>query len=170
MRSRAQRLLVGVDGSQAAASALRHAVRLARRNHGLLVVACVVPDHTPSVVSSPFGMCSASGEDPRAVAAEVLRAARSRVPDTVSIVTVIQPGRVGPVLAQMADRFGCDTIVIGAHHGLWSRVSGGVERYLRRHAEARLIVDHDRRARARARAPRSGARAQAGAGARARPA
>lgn len=168
MRARAQRLLVGVDGSQAAASALRHAVRLARRNHGLLVVVCVVGDHTPSVVTSPFGMCTASPEDPREIAAEVLRAARSRVPETVSIITMIQPGRVGPMLVQLADRFGCDTIVIGARHGLWSRVSGGVERYLRRHAHAKVIVDHDRRVRPNA--PRKGARAQAGAGARARPA
>jgi nucleotide-binding universal stress UspA family protein len=134
----------------------------------MLVVAYVVPEHTPSVVTSPFGMCSASPEDPREIAAQVLRAARSRVPETVSIITVIQPGRVGPVLAHLADRFGCDTIVIGTHHGLWSRLSGGVERYLRRHGNARLIVDHDRRVRATA--PRSATRAQAGAGAKARPA
>jgi nucleotide-binding universal stress UspA family protein len=166
VRRRAQRLLVGLDGSPAAASALRHATRLARRNHGLLVLACVVSEHAPGVMSSPFGMCSATPEDPRDIAADVLRDARARVPESVSVITVIQPGRIGPALAQAAERFSCDTIVIGAHHGLWSRFSGGVERYLRRHARVRLIVAQDRRGRIRA--PRSGPRTDAAV--RARPA
>jgi len=143
VRRAARRLLVGFDGTPAAVDALRHAVRLARRNHGLLVVVYVVPEFAPAVVVSPFGTCSPLPEDPR-LATELLNDAARHVPDGISLVRIVQPGRVGPVLAKAAERFGCDTIVIGVHHGLWSRLTGGVERYLRRHAEARLIVDGGR--------------------------
>jgi len=136
-----RRLLVGFDGSPAALGALRHAVRLARRNHGRLVVVCVVPENAQGVVVSPLGLCVSLPRDPDESAAQLVRAARDRVPDGISVVTVVRRGRVGSVLAEEAERFGCDAIVIGAHHSLWSRVSGGVERYLRRHSQIRLIVD-----------------------------
>ncbi|HEY5389953.1 MAG TPA: universal stress protein, partial [Solirubrobacteraceae bacterium] len=64
MRSAARRLLVGFDGTPPAVAALRHAVRLARRNHGLLVVAYVAPEHPAAVLVSPFGMCSPLPENP----------------------------------------------------------------------------------------------------------
>jgi nucleotide-binding universal stress UspA family protein len=142
MTAAARRLLVGLDDTPQAGAALRHAVRLARRNHGCLVLVCVVPKHASGVLVSPLGNCVAIVDDPQETAAELLRAARERVPDGVSVVTVMRRGRVGPVLADEAERFACDAIVVGAHCSLWSRLSGGVERYLRRHSQARLIVDH----------------------------
>jgi nucleotide-binding universal stress UspA family protein len=151
----ARRLLVGFDGSPASLGALRHAVRLARRNHGRLVVVCVVPENAQGVVVSPLGLCVPLPEDPDASAAQLVRTARTRVPDSISVVTVVRRGRVGAVLAEQAERFGCDAIVIGAHHSLWSRISGGVERYLRRHSQIRLIVDRQRPAHRAA--PREGA-------------
>jgi nucleotide-binding universal stress UspA family protein len=151
-----RRLLVGFDGNPAALGALRHAVRLARRNHGRLVVVCVVPENARGVVVSPLGLCVALPEDPDQSAARLVRAVRERVPDSVSVVTVVRRGRVGAALAAEAERFGCDAIVIGAHHSLWSRVSGGVERYLRRHSQIRLIVDQQRSARRVAPRDRSG--------------
>lgn len=140
MKRPARRLLVGFDGTPAAVHTLRQAVRLAGRNHGLLVVVHVVPEHPPAVAVSPLGMCAALPRDPT-FATDLLRDACRLVPDQISVVRVVAAGRVGPTLAQAAERFACDTIVIGAHHGLWSRLSGGAERHLRRHAEARLIVD-----------------------------
>jgi nucleotide-binding universal stress UspA family protein len=139
VRSAARRLLVGFDGTPAAVAALRHAIRIARRNHGLLVVVYVAPERPAVVLVSPLGMCSPLPESPT-LASELLRDACGQIPEQISVVRVVQPGRVGPALAEAAERFACDTIVIGTHRGLWSAITGGVECYLRRHAEARLIV------------------------------
>ena len=86
-------------------------------------------------------MCSPLPEDPREGAAEILRDARRSVPDGVSVLTLVQAGRVGPALADVARRHTCDTIVIGAHRGLWNRLTGGTERHLRRCAETKLLVE-----------------------------
>jgi nucleotide-binding universal stress UspA family protein len=141
----ARRLLVGFDGSPASLGALRRAVRTARRNHGCLIVVSVVTDSERCVVASPFGMCVAVPADPERAALQSLHEAVERVPKEVSVVTVVRHGRVGPVLVREAERHCCDAIVIGARRGVWSRLTGGVEGYLRRHGQVKLIVDRPRR-------------------------
>jgi nucleotide-binding universal stress UspA family protein len=147
----ARRLLVGFDGSQASLGALRHAVRIARRNHGCLVLVSVVTDTGRCVVASPFGLCAALPEDPEQTALELLREAVERLPEDISVVTVVRHGRVGPLLACEAARHCCDAIVIGARRGFWSRLTGGVERRLRRHSRVKLIVDRPRQRRSSSR-------------------
>jgi nucleotide-binding universal stress UspA family protein len=147
----ARRLLVGFDGSPESWGALRHAVRTARRNHGCLVVVSVVAETDRCVVASPFGLCVALPRDPVQTACELLHRAVERLPEEVSVVTVVRRGRVGAVLTQEAARHCCDAIVIGTRRGVLSRLTGGVERYLRRHSQAKLIVDRPAQRRPRRR-------------------
>ena len=146
----ARRLLVGFDGSPASVNALRRAARTARRNHGCLLVVSVVTDQAGCVLVSPLGLCVAIPEDPEQTALDSLQGAVEALPEDVSVCTVVCRGRVGPVLAAQAIRHGCDAIVIGAHHGFWSWLTGGVEGYLRRHSQTRLIVDRPSRQRSKA--------------------
>ena len=69
-----------------------------------------------------------------------VRAAVDSLPPDVSVVTIVCQGRVGPVLVREAARHLCDVIVIGAPSGVWSRLTGGLARYLRSRAAVDVVV------------------------------
>ena len=134
----ARRVLVGFDGSDAAHAALEHAAELAQRNHGCLTIVLVLTEQVcmgwPMLATAP-----PLGDIQQAVIGDLRRAVEELAED-ISVVSVVRRGPVGPALLREALRNQCDAIVIGRRCGVWSRLTGGVRRYLSWHAEAQLIV------------------------------
>jgi len=135
-----RRPLIGFDGSVASLGALDYAVSAARHNRGCLVVVSVVRKPIEIVAAWPFVVAAPPSASPEECALEVLRAAVESLPTDMSVVTMVCHGRVGPVLLREAARHLCDAIVIGAPSGLWSRLTGGVARYLRWRAGVDVVV------------------------------
>lgn len=71
---------------------------------------------------------------------QTLREAVDELEQDTSVVWVVCEGAVGPALAREASRNGCDAIVIGAPSSRWTRLTGGVARYLERHSGIEVIV------------------------------
>jgi nucleotide-binding universal stress UspA family protein len=133
-----RRPLVGFDGSQAACDALMRGAALVRQNHGCLRVALVI-GRQPCCAWPMVGVTE-TPEQYTLRQLEMLRAAIGALEPDISVVSVACRGATGPALARAARDGRCDAIVIGARRGLWTRLTGGVARYLRRHAEVPLIV------------------------------
>lgn len=121
--------------------ALRYAARAARLNRGCLFVVSVVHRPIEFVAGWPFVVAAPPEEaSPEERALAAVRAAVESLPTDVSVVTVVCGGRVGSVLLREAARHLCDVIVIGAPSGFWSRLTGGVARYLRWRAAIDVVV------------------------------
>jgi len=132
--------MVGFDGSPPAFAALRAASLLAASNHGLLTVVLVLPSEPWSASPCPLAPVLPPACDLEQAAVDQMRGAVGELAGDISVVSLLCRGRVGPTLANEAARHLCDAIVIGAHCGLISRLTGGVERYLRHHAQTELLV------------------------------
>jgi len=135
-----RRLLVGFDASATAWAALARAMATARQNHGCLTVVYVAAQTVP-ILASPMipGLTSPCNLHEPAV--DALRAAVAGLATDVSVASVVSDDRrVGRALVGEAERRCCDAIVIGSSGGLGARLTGGVGRYLRRHAEVEVIV------------------------------
>ena len=135
-----RRALIGFDGSVASMRALHYAARAARHNRGCLVVVSVVRRPIEVVAAWPFVVAAPPSASPEQCALAAVRAAVESLPTDVSVVTIACHGRVGPVLVREAGRHLCDAIVIGAPSGVWSRLTGGVARYLRWRAPVDVVV------------------------------
>ena len=109
-------------------------------NRGRLVVVSVVRKPIEVVAAWPFVVAAPPSASPEECALAALRAAVEGLPMDVPVVTIVCHGRVGPVLLREAARHLCDEIVVGAPSGAWSRLTGGVARYLR----SRAAVDGGR--------------------------
>jgi nucleotide-binding universal stress UspA family protein len=135
-----RRLLIGFDDSPGAPGALRYGARAALRNRCCLVVVSVVVEPIEVVAAWPFVFGAPGATSPEQFALDRLRAAVEQLSTDISVVTIVCRGRVGPVLAREAARHLCDAIVIGAPSGVWSRLTGGVARYLRAHSASAVVV------------------------------
>lgn len=134
-----RQLLVGFDGSPPARAALRRATRIARRNHGCLTVVLVVEHEW---LTGLYGLVPGAPLPGQIEAGMVddLREAMTSLPADISVVSLVRHGAVGPALVREAAARCCDTIVIGTHRGFWSRLTGGVEHYVRSHADCPVVV------------------------------
>lgn len=133
-----RRPLVGFDGSEAACAALRWGAALARANHGCLRVALVI-GRQPCCAWPTVGVTETPEQYARGQL-DMLRRAIDTLDPEISVVSVACRGVTAPALARAAREGHCDAIVIGARRGLWTRLTGGVARQLRRSGGVPLIV------------------------------
>ncbi len=135
-----RRSLIGFDGSVSSIGALDYAARAARHNRGCLVVVSVVRKPIEIAAAWPFVVAAPPSASPEQYALAALRVAVETLPTDVSVLTIVCRGRVGPVLLREAAHHLCDAIVVGAPSGLWSRLTGGVARYLRWRGAVDVVV------------------------------
>lgn len=118
------RIMIAVDGSEPSLDAVRHGVKLVRQGlHASLVLAHVQQE------ASLFELAT---QDPDLIARASVAAGRHLMEPAVALVeaagasyeTEVGLGEPAPTLVDMAERNGCDMIVIGA----WGQ--GGVRRAL----------------------------------------
>jgi nucleotide-binding universal stress UspA family protein len=114
-----KRILVPLDGSGRACSALPVAARLARASSGSLLVSVRVvstaPEHYPSAPANPTLAQTISGTD-RTLAESYLEGiASSQLLSGIEVKTEVQVGLIAPVILSIASSQRVDIIVICSH-------------------------------------------------------
>ena len=110
------RILVGIDGSEAAAGAARIAAGLAQRLGDALVLACVVPPTSPDGALPAFLDAERLWREQFATAEQVLRkcAAELRQPG-LSIQTQTLGGHAAASLEELSRDPEVELVVVGSH-------------------------------------------------------
>lgn len=152
-----RKLLVPLDGTDAAARALPYAVELARRFDAALVLVDVVPTRDTTLALAA-DIASGAMTDPALIAAEVSAretAARGYITAVaeelaaqgVQVAAVVAQGAEGRGVVDVARREGADLIVMAAHgHGPLGRlVFGNVTEDVIHHSPAPVLVIPPRR-------------------------
>jgi nucleotide-binding universal stress UspA family protein len=134
-----RQLLVGFDGSPPARIALRRAAHIARHDNACLTILLAL-DVPRLAAASVLTGTALPLELLERDASDELRRAVAELPADISVASLAVHGAAGPALAREAKRLCADAIVIGSRRGICTRLTGGVARYLRRHAPAQVIV------------------------------
>ena len=138
-------ILVAVDGSQHAEQALADAIDLADREHARLTLftALVQPPAaaffgaTGDAVADIFQQAEAQAE-------AVLRRARDRVPDHLSVTTVLSTDPVQPALIRQIKNGAHDLVVMGSRGrgAMRSALLGSVSHYVLHHSPVPVLIVH----------------------------
>jgi len=138
-------ILVAVDGSQHAEQALADAIDLADREHARLTLftALVQPPAaaffgaTGDAVADIFQQAEAQAE-------AVLRRARDRVPDHLSVTTVLSTDPVQPALIRQIKNGDHDLVVMGSRGrgAMRSALLGSVSHYVLHHSPVPVLIVH----------------------------
>ena len=139
-------ILVAVDGSQHADQALSHAIDLAESEHARLTLMTAVAA-PPSVTY--FG---ASGEsvgalcqDAEREAKAILRRARDRVPEDVSVTTILSRRSIDMALIRQISDGHHDLVVMGSRGrgAVRSALLGSASHYVLHHSPVPVLIVHD---------------------------
>ena len=136
-------ILVALDDSPAAASALRHAVGIALDQHARLTLATVVP--------SPPIRVAAAGIAPVALLAEMqaeasarLRALAAGAPEELSLTTIVREGEPAEEILALLNEQPFDLLCMGARGRGWlaTTVLGSVSAAVLHRSPTSVIVFH----------------------------
>jgi nucleotide-binding universal stress UspA family protein len=139
-------ILVAVDGSQHADHALSHAIDLAESEHARLTVMTAVV--TPPAVTY-FG---ASGEsvgalshDAEEEAKAILRRVCDRVPEDVSVTTILTRRSIDTALIRQIADGHHDLVVMGSRGrgAVRSALLGSASHYVLHHSPVPVLIVHD---------------------------
>jgi len=138
-------ILVAVDGSHHADQALADAIDLADGEHARLTL------FTAVVQPLAIAFFGASGDavadvfrDVQARAEEVLRRARDRVPEHLSVTTVLSTEPVEPALIRQIKNGHHDIVVMGSRGrgAVRSALLGSVSHYVLHHSPVPVLIVH----------------------------
>lgn len=147
------RLLVAIDGSPNAELALSAAVNAARRDHAALTLVCVARDVAADAARAATAYWAApqTQDEADAWAQDTLREASARVPEDVSVTTVVRRGRAAKEILAQLDEQPYDAVLLGARGlGRVAMMMGSVSREVLHRAEVPAFVAHAPRVEARA--------------------
>lgn len=146
------RLLVPVDGSPSSDLAVAAAVTAARRDHAILILLAVARDVAADAARTGgvLWAAPASQEEADAWAERTVRDAVARVPEDVSVRTVVRRGGAArEILRELGER-DYDAVIMGARGlGRVAMLMGSVSREVLHHAEVPVFVAHAPRVEAR---------------------
>lgn len=138
-------ILVAIDGSPDADQALTHAIDLAEAEHTRLTMFSAL------VAPSAAAYAGVSGDVVARLAREgesdteaILRAAVQRVPDRVSVTTVLSSDPVRPALLRQIETGHHDLVVMGSRGrgALRSVLLGSVSHYVLHHSPVPVLIVH----------------------------
>jgi nucleotide-binding universal stress UspA family protein len=138
-------ILVAIDGSPDSEQALTHAIDLAEAEHTRLTLfsALVVPPAAAyaGVSGDVVAQLAHEGESDTEA---ILRAAVQRVPDGVSVTTVLSSDPVRPALLRQIETGHHDLVVMGSRGrgALRSVLLGSVSHYVLHHSLAPVLIVH----------------------------
>jgi nucleotide-binding universal stress UspA family protein len=138
-------ILVAVDGSPHAEQALAEAIDLADSGHARLTLfAAIVPPPTAAYLGAAGGAVAAVAVDAEAEAEAILRRAASRVPDDVSVTTVLTRDPVRPALIRQITEGHHDLVVMGSRGrgAVRSALLGSVSHYVLHHSPVPVLIVH----------------------------
>lgn len=135
-----KKILVGTDGSGTAATAVAHAVEIAKVSGAEVLVVSVYPhpkDAAPPL-AAPQGFPGAE------IAKGLLEDVEKRYADAVNLRTIAQEGPATDVLLDLAEREGVDIIVVGnkGMSGARRFVLGSVPNAVSHHAPCHVLIVH----------------------------
>jgi nucleotide-binding universal stress UspA family protein len=138
-------ILVAIDGSPDADQALTQALDLAEseRAHLTLFSAVVTPP-AAAYIGAGGGVAAALARDAETETEEALREAVERVPDRVSVSTVLSREPVRPALIQQTTAGHHDLVVMGSRGrgALRSVLLGSVSHYVLNHSPVPVLIVH----------------------------
>ena len=103
-------ILVALDGSPDAESALRHAVTLARDQNARLTLLTVAPP-----VATPVGAAASAPPDLLDVHSKILREATESLPEDIGVTTRLERGDAAETILRVVREDGQNLIVMGSH-------------------------------------------------------
>ena len=138
-------ILVAIDGSPDADQALAHAIDLAEAEHTRLTLfsALVVPPAAAYAGVSGDVVARLAGEGQSHTEA-ILQAAVARVPERVSVMTVLSKDPVRPALLRQIESEHHDLVVMGSRGrgALRSALLGSVSHYVLHHSPVPVLIVH----------------------------
>jgi nucleotide-binding universal stress UspA family protein len=134
-----RRILLAYDGTEGAKRALGFAAELAAAMQAPIGVISVAPEQLSDAIDDPRGPMSAH--------AAQLHEATSALTAAGLIARTHEPtGPAGPMIVEVAEAFGYDTIVVGSRDmgSIKRAVLGSVSNYVATHATATVIIARGR--------------------------
>ncbi len=140
-------ILLAYDGSPDAEEALGHAIDLARCEHAHLTIFSAVPNPPGFAYATPGGAALADLAVRAGAETEALiRTARERVPEDVSVTTVIKRAPAKSALLKQIKEGEHDVVVMGSRGrgAVRSALLGSVSHHILHHAGVPVLITHHR--------------------------
>jgi nucleotide-binding universal stress UspA family protein len=141
-------ILVAVDGSPHADRALADAIDLADSEHARMTLfTAIVPPPAVAYFGAVGGAVAALIQNAEDEAEAILRRARDRVPDDVSVTTVLTRQPVLPSLIRQIKEGHHDLVVMGSRGrgAVRSALLGSVSHYVLHHSPVPVLIVHAER-------------------------
>ena len=138
-------ILVAIDGSPDAEHALGHAIDLAEAMNARLTIFSAVPAPPSLTYATPGAAALADiQEKTREETEAIVSAAVERVPDAVSVTTVVKDDPVKPALIEQIEGGGHDLVVMGSRGrgAVRSVLLGSVSHHVLHHARVPVLIVH----------------------------
>jgi nucleotide-binding universal stress UspA family protein len=138
-------ILVAIDGSADADRALGHAIDLARCEHAKLTVFSAVPAPPPFAYTTPGAAALADlGEQARAETEQLMRDALERVPNEVSVTSVVKSEPAKPALLAQIVAGRHDLVVMGSRGrgAVRAALLGSVSHHVLHHSDVPVLIVH----------------------------
>ena len=138
-------ILVAVDGTQHADQALADAIDLAEGEHARITLFTdVVPPPAAAFFGATGDAVAAIYQEVEARAKAILRCARDRVPDDLSVSTVLSTEPIEPALIHQIKNGRHDLVVMGSRGRgtVRSALLGSVSHYVLHHSPVPVLIVH----------------------------
>jgi nucleotide-binding universal stress UspA family protein len=136
-------ILVAIDGSPDAERALGHAIDLADCEHAKLTLFSAVPSPPAFAYATPGASALTDlDEKAREETEAIVRAARDRVPQGVSVTTVVKTEPAKPALLKQIAEGGHDLVVMGSRGrgAVRSALLGSVSHHVLHHSDVPVLI------------------------------
>jgi nucleotide-binding universal stress UspA family protein len=140
-----QNILVAVDGSPDAGQALTQAIDLAEAEHARLTIfSAVVSPPAAAYIGAGGAVAATVAGDAEAETETIVRTARERVSDHVSVSTVVSSDPVRPALLHQLEQGHHDLLIMGSRGrgAVRSVLLGSVSHYVLHHSPVPVLIVH----------------------------
>ncbi len=138
-------ILVAVDGSEHADRALTEAIDLARAaNARITIITSAGEPRGGTMIAMASGAAAALGPALFKDAERVLRAAADRVPDDISVTTILTEKPIRPEILKRIDTGHHDIVIMGSRGRgtVRSAVLGSVSHHILHHSPVPVLIVH----------------------------
>jgi len=139
-------ILVPIDGSAHADRALDQAVDLAEAEHAQLTLFSAVATTPPGAyLGGGAGVAAEIAREAETAAAEILKSAVERVPDSLPVRTILSKDPVRTALIGAIEQGGYDLVVMGSRGRgtVRSALLGSVSHHVLHHSPVPVLIVHD---------------------------
>jgi nucleotide-binding universal stress UspA family protein len=145
-----QNILVAIDGSPDADQALTQAIDLAESEHARITIfSAVVAPPAVAFIGAGGGVAATIARDAEVETEAILRDAVERVPEWVSVSSVLSSDPVRPALIRQITDGNHDLVVMGSRGrgAVRSVLLGSVSHYVLHHSPVPVLITHAERER-----------------------